>query len=54
MKRTGGVLKPFRDDVPPPPWTPAASRVAKDDWRKMKTEFNAESERRAKARMGNT
>jgi hypothetical protein len=31
-------------------WKPAASRVAEDDWREMKTEFRTEHERRAAAR----
>lgn len=31
-------------------WRPAAERVATDDWRRMKTEFRVEAERRALAR----
>lgn len=38
-------------EVPqPPPWKPAAQRVAEDDWRKMKQEFFEEAVKRSNAR----
>lgn len=38
-------------EVPqPPPWKPAAQRVAEDDWRQWKKEFYEEAARRAAAR----
>ncbi len=49
MARTDGICKPMPDPVPLP-WEPAATRVARDEWRKMKYEFADEAERRAKAR----
>jgi len=32
------------------PWRPAAQRVAEDEWRKMKQEFQTEHDKRAAAR----
>ena len=49
MKRTGGIVKSLPDPMPPP-WEPAAVRVARDDWRQMKSEFTAEANRRTLAR----
>lgn len=37
-------------DEPPEVWRPARERVAQDDWRRFKTEFCDEAERRAVAR----
>lgn len=34
-------------------WRPAAQRVEEDEWRRMKDEFRAEHDRRARAREGN-
>jgi len=49
--RTGGIVKPLHDPVPPP-WRPAAERVEADEWRRMKDEFRAEKARRDAARRG--
>lgn len=48
LARCGAVQLARRPD--PEPWKPAADRVRKDDWRKMKDAFFAEAERRREAR----